>query len=75
MIRALAGDGKAIELARKTDGEVADVDHLLDLAEALLDDLAALDRDEARQRFFGRPKLFAEKADEIAPARRGNRSP
>ena len=36
----LRGDRAAVELARETDGEVADVDHLLHLAEALLRDLA-----------------------------------
>ena len=32
----LAGDGQAVELARQADREVADVDHLLHFAEALL---------------------------------------
>jgi hypothetical protein len=32
---ALAGDGQAVQLARQADREVADVDHLLHLAEAL----------------------------------------
>jgi hypothetical protein len=31
----LGGDGEAEQLARQADGEVADVDHLLDLAQAL----------------------------------------
>ena len=33
--RPLGRDGPAVELAREADGEVADVDHLLDLAQAL----------------------------------------
>ena len=41
---SLAGDREAVQLARETDREVADVDHLLDLAEALGADLAGLDR-------------------------------
>ena len=42
----LGGDGQAVELARQADGEVADVDHLLHFAEALLRDLARLERDQ-----------------------------
>ena len=37
---SLGGDRAAVELAREADREVADVDHLLHLAEALLRDLA-----------------------------------
>jgi hypothetical protein len=35
VLRALAGDRQAVELARQADGEVGDVDALLRLAEAL----------------------------------------
>ena len=48
----LAGDRQAVQLPGEADGEVADVDHLLDLAAALGADLAGLDRDRARR---GRP--------------------
>ena len=44
--RTLGGDREAEQLARQPDGEVADVDHLLHLAEALGADLAGLDRDQ-----------------------------
>ena len=40
------GDGEAVKLAGEADGEVADVDHLLDLAEALGEDLAAFAADQ-----------------------------
>ena len=40
----LGGDRETVQLARETDREVADVDHLLDLAEAFRADLAGLDR-------------------------------
>ena len=46
---ALRGDGQAKELARLTDGQVADIDHLLDFAEAFLKDLAALQGDQCSQ--------------------------
>ncbi len=41
---SLAGDRQAVQLARQADGEVADVDHLLDLTETLGPDLPGLDR-------------------------------
>ena len=47
--RALRGDGEAVELARQADGEVADVDHLLDLAGPFGDDLADLDGDQSAE--------------------------
>ena len=50
----LAGDGQAVELARQADGEVADVDHLLHLAEALGGDLAGLERDQRGEVVLGR---------------------
>ena len=46
----LAGDRQAVQLAGQADGEVADVDHLLDLAEALGADLAGLDRHQRAER-------------------------
>ncbi len=42
MVRPLARDGQAVKLPRKSDSEVADVDHLLYFAKAFLDDLARL---------------------------------
>ena len=45
----LAGDRQAVELARQPDGEVAHVDHFLDLALALGADLARLEGDQEAQ--------------------------
>ena len=45
MIRPLTDDREAIKLARKTDGKIANVDHFLNFAEPLLQDLAAFQRD------------------------------
>ena len=46
---ALGGDGLAEQLAGLADGQVADVDHLLDLAERLGGDLADLGGDQGGQ--------------------------
>jgi hypothetical protein len=47
--RALGGHGPAVQLARQPDREVADVDHLLDLAAGLGGDLADLEADQRGQ--------------------------
>ena len=44
------GDGQAMQLARQADREVADVDHLLHLAQAFGEDLAGLERDQRAER-------------------------
>ena len=71
----LGGDRAAEELAREADREVADVDHLLHLAEALLRDLAGLERDERAERLLLAPQLLAEQPHELAAARRGHVAP
>ena len=73
--RPLGGDGQAIKLARQADGEVADVDHLLDLALALLEDLAALDGDDLAQRVLVRAQLLGEQAHQLAALGSGHRTP
>ncbi len=75
MAGALGGDRAAEELPREPDGEVADVDHLLHLAEALLRDLAGLERDERAERLLLAPQLLAQQADELAAARRQDVAP
>ena len=50
VLRALGGDGQAVELAREADGEVADVDHLLHFAFALGEDLAGISSVTSRPR-------------------------
>ncbi len=66
VLGALGGDGEAGELAREAGGEGADVDHLLDFAEAFGEDLAGFDGDEAAERFDVGAEFFAEEADEFA---------
>jgi len=70
MAGPLRGDGETIELARQTDGEVADVDHLLHLAEAFLQDLAGLQADQRAELGLFAAQHFAEQAHQLAAARR-----
>ena len=67
---ALRRDRAAVELPREADGEVADVDHLLHLAEPLLRDLPDLERDERAERLLLAAQLLAEQAHELAAVRR-----
>jgi hypothetical protein len=64
-----------MELPRETNREVANVDHFLDFAEALLEDLPSFERDQPRQRLLCGPQLFANKPHQLAPARRRDRPP
>ena len=66
----LAGDRQAVELARQADGEVADVDHLLHLAEAFGADLAGLDRHQLAEVGLVLAQQLAEAAHEVAADRR-----
>ena len=66
---ALRRDRAAVELAREADGEIADVDHLLHLAEALLGDLPDLERDERAERLLLAAQLLAEQPHELATMR------
>jgi hypothetical protein len=67
---ALGRDREAVQLAGQTDGEVADVDHLLDFAESLAADLARLDRHERAEVVLVLPQELSEHADQLAAARR-----
>ena len=75
MAGPLGGHRQAVELARQTDGEVADVDHLLHLAEAFLEDLAGFEGDQAAEALLRRAQLLAEEAHQLAAARRGHLAP
>ena len=72
---ALRRDRATVQLPRETDGEVADVDHLLHLAEAFLGDLPDLERDERTERLLLAAKLLAEQADELAATRSRHLAP
>ena len=71
----LGGDGEAVELAREAEGEVADVDHLLHFAAALLEDLAGLEGHQAAERVLGGTELLAEEPHELAAPGCGYRAP
>ena len=73
--RPLAGDRQAVELPRQADGEVAHVDHLLDLALALRADLARLERDQQAEVRLLLAQGLADLADDLAADRRGDHPP
>src|SRR5262245_17578818 len=75
MRRTLAGNGQAIELAGKTDREIADINHLLHFAAAFGSDLAGLYHHQATQLILGGAQLLAQEPDEFAAARRWNQAP
>ncbi len=68
-------DRQTVELARQAHREIADVDHLLDLAEALRHDLADLQRHEAAERLLAGPQFLAEQPHEFATPRRRHLTP
>lgn len=71
----LGGDGVAVELAGQSDAEVADVDHLLDLAKALADDLAGLDGHQLTECVLVFAEQFTQLTHQTAAYRRGNERP
>ena len=73
--RALGGHRATLELAREPDREVADVDHLLDLAERLGRDLARLDRDQLGDVGLVLAEQGAEPLDERAASGCGHHAP
>ena len=66
VLESLTRDCQAVELARQTDGELADVHHLLHLTEALLHDLAGFQRDQATQCLLVTPHRLAKGANQFA---------
>src|SRR5262249_18429923 len=75
VIGALRRNSAPVQLARQPDGEVADIDHLLDLAKALRDDLAGLERHETAEILLGGSQFFRKSPYQLAAARRGNSPP
>jgi hypothetical protein len=55
--------------------EVADVDHLLDLAQALGEDLPGLQGHQASEVGLGGPELLAEEPDQLPAPRCGHTAP
>src|SRR5208282_1447552 len=75
MFGALRRDGESAKLPRKANGEVANVNHLLDLAQALGKDLARLKGDKFTQRRLVGAQLLPEQAYKLAPFWRGHGPP
>ncbi len=69
MVRALGLNRQAVKHARLTDGEVADVDHLLHFAFAFGENLARLERDEFAEIVLLLAQGVAELADGFAADR------
>jgi hypothetical protein len=65
----LGRHGAAVELPRQPDREIADVDHLLDLAQRLGADLADLDADQAGEVSLVLGQQLAEALDQTAADR------
>src|SRR5262249_62117612 len=73
--RPLAVHRLAVELARQPDGEIADVDDLLDLAFALAADLAHLVADEGAEVGLVLAAEQPELPHDLATPRGGNHAP
>ncbi len=71
----LGGQGQAEQLAREADGVVADVDHLLDFAQALRSDLAGLQCDQPAEVGLGGAELLAQQPHQLPAPRGGNLAP
>src|SRR5664279_2448196 len=75
MVGPLARHRQTVELTRQPNGEITDIDHLLDLAKAFGESLPGLDRDQAPKLRFRGPKLRTEQAHQLTAARRRNHAP
>ncbi len=75
VLGALRRDRQPEQLARQADGIFADVDDLLHFAARLGQDLAILDRQQARQRFLVLAHELAIAADQLAAVRCGHLLP
>ncbi len=75
MSGSFAGDRQAVKLARQSDGEIAHVDHFLDLALAFGPDLAGLKGDQETEIGLSGAKRSADLAHDLAAPRRGDNMP
>jgi hypothetical protein len=73
--RTLRGHRLAVELAGEAHGEVADVDHLLDLTARLGGDLSDLEADQCGQVVLVDGQQLAQSLDQGASGRSGNCAP
>src|SRR5262249_55523248 len=75
MRRTLTGNGQTIELAGKTDGEIADINHLLHFTATFRSDLADLYHDQPPHLILGRAYPLAQEPDDFTAARRWDQAP
>ena len=68
--RAFRGHCQSVELPGQTDGEVADVDHLLDFPETLGMDLPGLEGYQRTECVLVPAQFLAEEANQLATPRR-----
>ena len=73
--RTLAVHREAVKLARETDSEVGDIDHLLYFAFSFGENLARLERDQRAEVVFGAAQLVPQLARDLATFRRGQQTP
>ena len=75
VLRAFRSDRQSVELSRQADGEVAYVDHLLNLPKPFRGDLATLDRDETAELGLACAQFLSQQSDQFATVRRWHLSP
>src|SRR5262249_32788893 len=75
MSRALAVHREAVKLARETDGEVCDIDHLLHFAFSFGEDLAHFERHELTQFVFRIAERVSDLSHDLAAFRRRDHAP
>ena len=73
--RPLRRDRETVELSRQADGEVGDVDHLLDFALTLCLDLPHLECDEGTERLPVLAQQVSDDTDVLAALRGGHHPP
>ena len=66
---------QTVELAGKTNGEIADIDHFLHFAQTFRGDLAGFNRDEFAEIGFAGAEFFAKQADQFAATRCWHQTP
>ena len=75
MAGPLAGHREAVKLARQPGREIGDVDHLLDFAQALGENLSGFERDQSAQFVLGSPQFLADFANDLAALGSGKHAP
>src|SRR5690606_13056628 len=75
VVGPLAREAPPAEASRQTDGEIGEIDHLLDLAFALREDLPALEGDQATEGRLVLAEEISDLADELAAPGGWKRSP